>query len=163
MRTYLILLIIGLFLFVTNSDLQSQEPKVFNVQFSQRADSKVEVTYDLVGNPSKKYSVKLSLRKSGARGELPISRNSVTGTIGENISPGRGLRIIWNLPKDFPKGLEGEGFVFIVEVYERRGGSKLPWIIAGLAAAAGGGAAYLLLGKDSSPKTGSIIIDVPGN
>jgi hypothetical protein len=134
---------IVLFLLVFTCALQGQEPQVQNVRFTQRVDSNVEVTYDLIGNPAKKYSVRLSLVKSGSRAAFPISKESLSGYVGEAVSPGRGLRILWNLPKDYPRGLEGEGFVFIVEVYEqRRGGSATPWLLGGLAA--GGGVAILI-------------------
>ena len=106
MKSWRLLFFISLYLFFPSSDLRSQEPKVFNVKFSQRPDSKVVVTYDLLGNTSKKYSIKLSLRRSGSRGQLPISSRSLSGAIGENVFPGRGLRIIWNLLDDYPLGLK---------------------------------------------------------
>jgi hypothetical protein len=128
----------------SSSAVFSQEPAVQNVRFTQRADSNVEVTYDLIGNPAKKYSVRLSLVKSGSRAAFPISKESLSGNVGQAVSPGRRLIIIWNLPKDYPRGLEGEGFVFIVEVFEpKRGSSAKPWIIGGLTAV-GGGVAILI-------------------
>lgn len=157
-------IIIGLIFMVSSSFLLSQEPTVKNVRFTQREDMKVEVTYDLIGKPGRKYTVKLSLTKSGSRAILPMSRAALSGDIGDGVVAGRLRRIVWNLPKDYPQGLEGEDFVFVVQVFEQGGGgSKTPWIIAGLVAAAGGGAVYLLLGKEKPPETGSIIIDVSGN
>lgn len=158
--------LVMMFLVSSSFAVFSQEPAVQNVRFIQRADSKVEVTYDLIGNPAQKYAVRLSLVKSGSRAAFPISKESLSGSVGEAVSPGRGLRILWNLPKDYPRGLDGEGFVFIVEVYEmKRGGSAAPWLIGGLGV--GGGVVALLLlsgGRDQqSPTTGSIIIDVPGS
>ncbi len=159
---------IVLFLLAFTCALQGQEPQVQNVRFSQLADSKVEVTYDLIGNPAKTYSVRLSLVKSGSRAAFPISKESLSGYVGEAVAPGRGLRILWNLPKDYPRGLEGEGFVFIVEVYEtKKGGGATPWIIGGTAV--GGGIIAFLLGRNPPPPppppptTGSIIIDIPGS
>ena len=155
------IIISSLILFWYSSGLLAQEPAVQNVQFIQRADKKVEVTYDLVGKPSRKYAVKLSLVKSGSRGRLSMNQQTLSGDVGEGVSPGRRLRIIWNLPDDYPQGLKGEGFTFIVEVFEQqRGGSKWPWIGGGLAIA-GGVVAYIILAPP--PPTGSIIIDVPGN
>ena len=165
MQTRRLFLTVVLSLLVSNSIALSQEPAVQNVRFTQRADSNVEVTYDLIGNPAQKYAVRLSLVKSGSRASFPISKESLSGNFGEAVPPGRGLRILWKLPKDYPRGLEGEGFVFIVEVYEhRRGGSPAPWLLGGLAA--GGGVVALLLlsgGGDTTPTTGSIIIDIPGS
>jgi len=141
---------IVLFLLAFTCPLQGQEPQVQNVQFTQRVDSNVEVSYDLTGNPAKKYSVRLSLVKSGSRAAFPISKESLSGNVGEAVSPGRGLRIIWYLPKDYPRGLEGEGFVFLVEVFEPSRGGKPPWIIAGLAAAtAWVGSAYIIVRKQN--------------
>lgn len=166
MKSWRLFLTVLLFWLISSSAVWSQEAAVQNVRFTQRADSNVEVTYDLTGNPAKKYSVRLSLVKSGSRAAFPLSREALSGNFGKAVSPGRGLRILWNLPKDYPRGLEGEGFVFIVEVYEqKRGGSSKPWIIGGLTAVGGGTIAFLLLRGSTPPPppTGSIIIDVPGS
>lgn len=67
------IIISSLILFWYSSGLLAQEPGVQNVQFIQRADKKVEVTYDLVGDPSQKYKVQLALSKSGSRGTIQIN------------------------------------------------------------------------------------------
>lgn len=151
-----------LFLAISISKLHGQDASVLNVQFTQRPDGWVEVTYDLAGDSSEKYTIKLSVAQSGSRTKLAMRRASLSGDIGEDISPGWGKKIIWNLPQDYPKGLAGDGFVFVVEAIEKGGGSKLRWVLAGLGAAAG---AALLLWPDTPPPvtTGSLVIDVPNN
>ncbi len=162
MKTWQTMFTASLILFLYSSGLLAQEPIVRNVQFTQRADKKVEVTYDLHGNAAQKYAVKLSLIKSGERSAIPVNAQMLTGNVGEAVSPGRNLRIMWNLPKDYPQGLAGDGFVFVVQVFEQKsGGSKWRWISGGVVV--GGVAAYLILGKSPPPETGSIIIDIPGN
>ncbi len=138
-----------LFLAISISKLHGQDASVLNVQFTQRPDGWVEVTYDLAGDSSEKYTIKLSVAQSGSRTKLAMRRASLSGDIGEDISPGWGKKIIWNLPQDYPKGLAGDGFVFVVEAIEKGGGSKLRWVLAGLGAA-GGGVVYFLL-QDSDP------------
>ena len=114
MKSWRLLFTVISIVFFSSSAVWSQESGVLNVQFIQRADKKVEVTYDPVGDPSQKYKVKLALSKSGSRGTIPLSQKTLTEKVGKDVSPGRGLTIIWNLPDDYPQGLKGENFVFIV-------------------------------------------------
>ena len=131
-------------------DSSGQELKVLNVRFRQTPDSKVEVTYDLSGDAAKNYRVMLFLIKTNSRRMAPLTNKSVVGDVGEGVRAGRGKRIFWDLPKDFPQGLEGDGYIFVVNVYEQ-GGRKWPWFLAGLAAAGGGTAVFLLTQSGGPP------------
>ena len=109
----------SLFLLVSTSILKSQEPTIENVRFIQRADSKVEISYDLIGNPAKKYYVSVSLVQAGSRRPFLVSWDALLGDV-EKVYPGRGLKITWNLPKDYPRGLEGDRFVFAIDAGEQK-------------------------------------------
>lgn len=121
----------------------AQPLDIENVSFRQELDSRVIVTYDLLGDPDKEYTVILSIFIPASRKKVPVSLRSLTGAVGKAIKPGRGLEIVWDLRRDYPDGLEGDGFRFIVDAYlQQKKSSKLPWILAGLVAA--GGAAFLV-------------------
>lgn len=138
--------------------LPAQTLAVENVRFTQDDSVTVTVTYNLAGDPGKKYAVLLSLYIPSSRQKVPIPDGSLSGAAGPHVQPGKNLKIVWHLKKDFPKGLEGPGFRFIVDVYqERRAGLKWPWLVAGLAAA--GGAAVLLSG--ASRPAPPVITDLP--
>ena len=128
---------------------QSQTLDVENVRFTQNADAKVVVQYDLLGKASEEYTVILSVFIPESRKKIPLSTRSLTGDVGQAVRPGRGLEIEWDLKRDFPNGLEGDGFRFIIDAYVmQKKASKWPWIAAGVAAI--GGTALLLSGASSS-------------
>lgn len=135
------------FYFSTICYSQAQSLGVENVRFSQEINSKVTVTYDLLGKPSEKYSVSLSVFIPQSRRKIPLTGSSVRGAIGGSVSPGKNLQIEWDLKNDFPNGLKGDGFRFIVDAYIQQKRSKWPWFMAGLAAV--GGTALLLSGSGS--------------
>jgi hypothetical protein len=147
---FFIFLLPGVLALSFQGKLQAQTLAVENVRFQQEIDSKVVVTYDLIGKTSQKYTVILSIFIPGSRKKVPISMRSLNGAVGKAVSPGKDLEIVWDLNQDYPDGLEGEGFRFIVDAYiqQKSGSNKWPWIVVGIAAA--GGAAILLTGSSTT-------------
>lgn len=135
-----------------------QELAVENVCFFQRPDTMVVIVYDLVGKPSR-YEVKLSLYRPDIYDTLALMGPSVIGAVGKNIRPGKDKKIGWYLPTDFPRGLAGDDFVFIIDVYEQKNWLRWPWVVAGLTAL-GGGVAYLLKPSNSSDSPVPVV-DLP--
>jgi formylglycine-generating enzyme len=72
---------------------------VSNVAVTVRPDTKrVEVTYDLAGEPS---SVGLAVSSDGgASYSVPVV--SVSGHVGEGVSPGTGKKMVWDAGTDWP-------------------------------------------------------------
>jgi hypothetical protein len=130
-------LFIGLIVLAFANGLRSQEVEVKNVRFKQGKDSKVIVTYDLLGDASKKHMITLSLFRPDTKETAPLNPKNLFGDVGKNVSTGRGKKIVWDLLKDFPKGLHSEGFVFTIDADAQKGGSKLPWIAGGVVATGG--------------------------
>lgn len=160
-KTFFVFLLLDFSLAGLQGKLLAQTLAVENVRFKQEIDSKVVVTYDLLGKSSQTYVVILSIFSPESRKKVPISLGSLTGAVGKTVSPGKGLEIIWDLYKDYPGGLEGEGFRFIVDAYiqQKSGGSKWPWIVAGIAAA--GGVVYLLNNAPSSAVEAELDLPTP--
>ena len=119
---------------------QAQSIAVENVRFSQQVDHRVVVTYDLLGDSKKRYNVILSLLNPTSRKKVPLSSKNLSGAVGKKVKPGKDLQIVWDLKKDYPDGLEGERFRFIIDAYWRKktGARRFSWFLVG--AAAGGGA-----------------------
>jgi len=141
--------------------LKAQELRVANVRFEQIGET-IIVLYDLDGRIGKKYNISLSLSDNFGK-TFNIEPKTVSGDVGKNIEPGIGKKITWYMKTDFPEGLNGEGFVFAVDAELQKGGKKWPYIVG---AGVVGGVVYFIAGgkKKSEPsKTGSIVIDVPGD
>jgi len=146
----------GLMVFALAAGLRSQEVEVKNVRFKQAKDSKVLVNYDLFGDASQKYLITLAIFRPDTKETVPLGQKNLAGDIGNNVRAGRGKKIIWDLLKDFPNGLHGEGYVFTIDADAQKGRSKWPWVLGGLIISAGGAAAYFLA-KDIGEEA-----DLPG-
>jgi hypothetical protein len=99
------------------------------------SDGKVYITYDLPGSTNQLYDVSLILKRAGKveAGYEPIT---VSGNIGESQRGGKNKQIIWDLKKDFPEGLAGEDFYFIVRAEKIDEGSDFLIWVAGIGLAA---------------------------
>ena len=152
-----------LLLLVFQSESWGQALNIKNVRFEEK-DEAVVVKYDLDGVVGEKYKVTLSLSDNFGE-SFKIRPKNTQGDVGKNVKPGAGKEIIWNLYKDFPNGLSGEGFVFAVDAELQGGKSKLPYYLAG--AGVVGGVIILAVsigGKEKpNPTTGSIRISVSNN
>jgi hypothetical protein len=121
------------------------------------------VCYDLSDKPGKKYTVSTALSKDKGK-TYDVDLLSLEGDAGKDITPGINKTITWNMLKDYPRGLEGEDFVFAVDAKLQKGAEKWPYLAG---AAVAGGAAYFVIqsGKNggSESNKGSVTIRVPGD
>jgi hypothetical protein len=123
--------------------------KVNNARY-EVLGTKVVVHYDLVGPVDGTYRVKVSLRKERDQSFLYLPR-LVSGDDGEVKSSGK-KQIDWDFLSEFPGGLEGEDFYFVVEAELVPSKSTLWYWVAGGAVLVGGAAA-ILLSKGSTTAT----------
>ena len=137
----------------------AQEVKVKDVSFEQKGED-IYIYYDLEGKFNKKYKVSLSLSDNFGS-TFTIKPKSVRGDVGEDMVAGNDKQIIWHMSEDFPKGLEGEGFVFGVEAEQRSGGNKSLYYILG--AGAVGGVVYFVTKSAGKEESGKITISIPGD
>ncbi len=103
-----------------------------------RDGDRLVVTYNLVGDADT-YEIALQLAPSGEKTFAPIPK-SVSGDVGEKVSPGRNKQIVWNALEDMPEGLDGTDNRLRVDV-ESDDRTRLYWVLGGTLAA---GAAILL-------------------
>ena len=123
--------------------------KVQNVRY-EVLGTKIVVHFNLVGTIDETYRIRLSLRKERDQSFLYIPR-LVLGDAGE-VKSGGTKQIDWDFLSEFPGGLEGEDFYFVVDVELVPTSSKLWYWVAGGAALVGGAAA-ILLSKGSTTST----------
>jgi hypothetical protein len=86
-----------------------------------------------------------------------LNPKEISGDVGEDQNTGGGRRIVWEILKEFPAGLEGDDYYFKVDAEMMKKSSGIWWWIAGGAAVAGGTAAILL---KSSPASGPTVNNV---
>ncbi len=126
---------------------------VENVRYSV-ADQKVIINYDLNGTAGKQYSIKLILKKQSDQNYQYIP-SVVSGDVGKNQSPGKDKQIVWDISEEFPGGLFGKDYYFVVEATEiNNNPSILSWIGVGVAAVAAT-ATYLIISKKISNNNSS--------
>lgn len=109
----------------------------------------VQVYYDLAGKLNQVYTVRLYLRRESDPSFFYVPVN-VTGDIGTIVFPGERHRITWEMTQEFPEGLEGTDYYFVVEtdVPKEKGISPLVWIGGG-AAVVGGVVLAIVLSSSS--------------
>lgn len=114
---------------------RGQSPNVVaNVRFTV-SGLQVTVTYDLHGVRNAKYDVTLVLRKKNDPSFRYLPK-VLTGDVGLGRYAGTDRSIVWNMNKEFPRGLRGDDFYFVVKASEVEPGpqtSILTWIGAGAA------------------------------
>ncbi|MCK5148354.1 hypothetical protein KAR48_16475 [bacterium] len=151
MKLFKCLYIVGLLLLVSGSAVLAQTSIVKNVKFRQSGD-KIIIHYDLDGLAKKSYKVSLALSDNGGR-SFRIKPETLTGDIGGKVRSGKSKEIIWNMTTDYPRGLDGDQFVFAVDA-EMKKGSKTPLFLLG--AGAVGGAVYYFTQIAGKKERGSI-------
>jgi len=136
-------LIVTLLLITQGSTIMAQtengnktSSNVENVSYKV-SGSKVIINYDLIGNSKQLYKVSLILRRTSST-DVKYVPKTVTGDIGEGKFAGEGRQIIWDIEKDFPGGLSGEDYYFIIQAEKVNPSSSdfLLWTGLGVAAAA---------------------------
>jgi hypothetical protein len=124
--------------------------KVRNVSF-RLIGTRIAVNYDIEGPESGIYRTRLTLRRESDTTFIFIPR-MVTGDIGEGVYGGTNKQINWDFLTEFPGGLEGSDYYFVVEAEVFSPSSNIYYWIAGVVAVGGAAAAYLL-GKKASTTT----------
>jgi hypothetical protein len=121
---------------------------VENVRFEIAGDL-IRIYYDLNAQIDKVHSVRLMLRRESDIVFLYHPLN-LTGDVGTIVFPGQRRRIVWDFTKEFPDGLSGNDYYFIVEAEYIEPERTSPWIwIGGGAAVVGGIVGIILLSKGS--------------
>ena len=88
---------------------ENHAPVVKNVYAQQRPGTRlVDITYDV--EDADGDSLEIIIEASDDNGKTyTIIPKSLTGDVGENITPGRGKKIVWDVGKDLPN-TKGENF-----------------------------------------------------
>lgn len=96
------IVLISLFLLALSSPLTAGDVTNLNTDFS---GSRLIIDYDLIDNPSgSTASIEVILKLNGKT--YTPNMLSLSGDFGNSVMTGRGRRIVWNHPRDFPEGLE---------------------------------------------------------
>ena len=138
----------------------ARDAQVRNVTFEPRGDD-IFIRYTLLGNASEKFRVALSLSDDYGQ-SFELKPFSVEGDIGQGITPGGGKQIVWRMKRDYPSGLDGEGYVFAVDATLQKGGTKWKYFV-GAAIAVGVGYYFYSSQGDATEEeatTGSLSIEV---
>lgn len=124
-----------------------EDVAVKNVRFEVSGD-RILITYDLAAPPEQNYTIRVTLRRK----QLPSFEyvlKTVTGDVGEGKFSGSGRRVLWEIFRDYPNGLEGDDYYFHIEATMISRGSNFLYYLGGGAAVVGA-VAYLLLGKKAA-------------
>lgn len=141
------------------SDLGINGDNVKNVHFSL-ANGNVIINYDLIGNINKVYSVKIYLKK-GNDSSYQYAPQMLTGDVGTGKFAGKNRQIIWAMNEEFPDGLPGKDYYFIVDAEEINQSSNfLTWIGVGVAAIAAA-ATYIVVNNKIISKNNSAEASFP--
>ena len=78
-------------------------PVVTNLDVSQRADGKLEISFDIEDEPDDLLSVAVEISDNNGRTyDVPIGLNSLMGDVGDGIEAGKAKKIVWDAIKDQP-------------------------------------------------------------
>lgn len=106
-------------LLTANSSLHADDStRVANVRFVS-AGNEITISYDLAGtNPKNndnggKFTISIQLRRDQNPSFRYVPVN-VRGSVGPNIAPGSNKKIVWDFSREFPQGLSGDDFYFVV-------------------------------------------------
>lgn len=114
---------------------------------------RVVIHYNLIGKPDAKYNVSLLLLKRSDPA-FRYSPRELTGDIGLGEYAGTGRQIVWNMKNEFPQGLQGNDFYFVVNAKEvpvtHSSTSLLTWIGTGAAIVAAA-VTYVIVAQNRGP------------
>jgi len=122
-----------------------------NVRFEKRSEL-INIFYDLNAPIDKVHEVRLYLRRESDLSFLYRPMN-MTGDVGTIVIPGVGRRIVWDITREFPEGLVGDDYYFVVEAefIEPEGMNPWIWVGGGAALVAGVVGIILLSGSKDEP------------
>jgi len=92
---------------------------VSNVRAGQTEDDQIIVTYDLLGESYQTFEISLLLSRDGGQ-NFDITPRTVSGDVGKDVKPGRGIKMVWDVLMDVPR-LQGSAFVFRVTAVGKQG------------------------------------------
>lgn len=113
-----------------------------NVQWRIK-DDVITINYDLAGSSDETYVVTAVMKRENDSSFSAIPRTA-DGDIGEGHFAGKGREITWYYRRDYPQGLQGEGYYFEIQVQTVRRQDNLIYYIAGAAALTGGLVVFLI-------------------
>lgn len=116
---------------------------VENVRF-EKSGELIKIYYDLNAPLDKLHDVRLYLRRESDMTFLHRPAN-ISGDAGTIVIPGVGRRIVWDITKEFPEGLPGDDYYFVVEAEYVEPEGTFPWMWVGGGAALVGGIVGILL------------------
>ncbi|MGA9119981.1 MAG: hypothetical protein WB699_11510 [Bacteroidota bacterium] len=123
---------------------------VRNVRF-EIAGELVRVYYDLDGASDKLYRVSITLKRQSDP-QFSATPTHVSGDLGSIVLPGEKRRVTWDFLKDFPAGLQGNDYYFVVEAEGPPSEGLSPWVwVGGGAFVLGGLIALLAKGGTTTP------------
>jgi hypothetical protein len=126
------------------------EISVQKVRFEITGDL-VRIYYDLIGPIDRVHSVTISLQKESDQTFFYRPVN-LTGDVGTIVFPGERRRITWDFTKEFPEGLSGNDYFFVVNAELVEQERMSPWVwVGGGAALVGGIVMVVLLSKGDEP------------
>ena len=136
---------------------------VKDVHFST-SDNKVWIFYDLQGDKKATYQIQLLASTNGGK-TYTISPTNVSGDIGRDVKAGKKKEIIWHIMEDYPEGLQGSDFQFLIKAH-REGPAinhrLLKFAAIGVAAVGVGVVLILLLsGSNSAGSSGGFPLPPP--
>lgn len=130
-----------------------QEVKVQNVDYVV-ADSTIEISYTLQGDPSKKYVVDVELKRS-SNAAFSIIPQAVTGDVGKGKFTGSNRKIIWKYLSDYHPDANASDYYFNItaEPVKR---SKWYYWAGGAAIVAAVAILVLMSGGSDDPATSGL-------
>lgn len=137
--------------------------RVWNVRF-EIEENKIIILYDLAGSRDEEYNIVVVLKKEGDQTFKYVPKD-LQGDAGVGKFSGPNRRIVWNLSKEFPQGLDAGDYYFEVNAQEISSTSnELMWLGAGAAVIGAGITALLILNKSpmEDPKRGGEFPLPPG-
>jgi hypothetical protein len=108
---------------------QAEETSIENVRFEISADL-IRIYYDLNAPIDKVHAVRLILRRENDA-SFTYRPLNITGDAGTIVFPGQKRRVVWEFTKEFPDGLSGDDFYFVVEAEYVEPERMSPWIWIG--------------------------------
>ncbi|OGU33795.1 MAG: hypothetical protein A2068_10985 [Ignavibacteria bacterium GWB2_35_6b] len=157
---------ITLFLLISQASISqslsnnNSEDIVENVNYTI-SNGDVFVKYDLLGDSDQLYKVSVVLKSESSK-DLTYTPRAVSGDIGEGHFAGKNKQIVWKIKNDFPNGLPGDDFYFVVQAEKINESSNIiMWAGIGVAAVAAA-ITYIIVGGNESGNPGSSFPPPPG-
>ena len=141
--------------------MQDTTSSIDNVRFEVAGDI-VRIYYDLNAPLDQVHAVRVVLyRESDPL--FSYQPLSLTGDVGTIVFPGSRRRIIWEFTKEYPEGLSGTDYYFVVEAEGVKKESDNFWWWVGGGAAVVGGVVVLLIAssKGDTPIIPPVSTDFP--